>query len=461
MNIITCVISLIFLVLSLFYNRKNKAVSPSVLFFTLWSFILFLSILNLYNIYKPTDESYFLIMLMLIFFGIGNLIDIFLKNKNIHFNKLCIKEKEKEDKILKPHFKIFYVLCFTSIIFNIIDIIIMLYEAKQGTPMWQIRNWSLQPFGSNNPILNRRSFIEEVFRSIILTPFATIIPPIAAYYFFNSKDKKQKVFLLIFPAVELISSSLAGGGGRLGFIYYFGTFLLAFLITYKNGSIKKELIKKYRIIVILILILGILTVILYTTLRTGKGNLIKQIYTYFALPPTLLSIELPDIKNVGHTFGMTTFFGVHSYFFRIFDTIGLDFLIPQIYNNAYTNILNAEIFKDVGYGIGNAFVTPIYYFYLDGGYLFVCAASLVFGYIVSKLHRKFESNITARGFTIYILIMYGIFLTFIRIQTAIPAYIISFIFALFIFKTDKIKQKNDIEENCKNESKTSRRKNNG
>lgn len=452
MGIIAFTICFTFLIISLVLNRK-KNFSPVVLFFALWSFILFLSILKLYNIYTPSDETYFLIILMIVFFFIGNILNILFRSEF----KRTSKDKTNDlnsDAIIKPKFKLFYILSFAVIVFNIIDLIIIIKQIMGGTPMWQIRNWSLAPYGTSNPILDRRSFIEDAFRSIILVPLATIVHPIAAYYFFNTKENKQRYKLLVISLMVLISSSLAGGGGRLGFIYYFGCFILAFLIANKNKEVSKDKLKKYKKFMILLCVFGVLFIIIYTTIRTGTGNFIKQIYTYFALPPTLLSIWLPDIKNVEYTYGMTTFFGLHSYFFRVLDTIGLDFLVPQIYSNAYTNILNAEIFKNVGYGIGNAFVTPIYYFFVDGGYPFVCSASLIFGYVVSSLYERFERNINVRSFTMYVLITYGVFLTFVRVQTAIPAYVISFIFACFIltpFKQRKYKNVGKLKGGKNNE----------
>ena len=161
-------------------------------------------------------------------------------------------------------------------------------------------------------------------------------------------------------------------------------------------------------------------------------SLFQQIYKYFALPPTLLSIWLPKIKNINHTYGMVSLFGVHSYFFRVLKAINLEFLIPTIYNESFQHILNVEKFVECGFGAANAFVTPIYYFYIDGGYPFVCIASLLFGMIVSYSYKKICKNITLKNFVKYILITYGVFLTFIRIQTSIPSYIISFIFCLLI-----------------------------
>lgn len=424
MNILAFIISLICLIWCLSWKKNKKIISPITMFFALWCFIIFLSILNLYDIYKPSDEAYFLIILMLVFFFVGSFLGMMLKNNYNIENKIRIELKNK----------LFFGLSFICIILNILDILIIFKLYRAGNPMWQIRNWSLEPYGSSNPILNRRSFIEECIRSMIIGPFATLIPPITAFYFFHSEDKKLKKKLLINSIVVLVFSSLAGGGGRLGYIYYIGCFLLSFMAVNRNKEEINKLIKKYKKNIKLITIFGLIIAAVYTTVRTGKGNLIKQFYTYFALPPTLLSLWLREITNIKYTYGFTTFFGVHSYFFRVFETLGMSFLVPNIYNISFDNILGAEEFKNVGYGIGNAFVTPIYYFYKDGGIPFIIFASVLFGYIVAKIYKVFYNNINVKNFVIYALVTYGVFLTFIRIQTAIPSYIISFIFAKIIFK---------------------------
>ncbi len=123
------------------------------------------------------------------------------------------------------------------------------------------------------------------------------------------------------------------------------------------------------------LILGVIIVIGFTSIRTNMSFL-KQVYKYFALPPTLLSIWLPKINTVKHTCGLLTFFGVHSYIFRAFDILHLNFLIPNIYNETYAHLLNAEKFLETGMGVANAFVTPLYYF-LYRWWIYICMFSIL------------------------------------------------------------------------------------
>ena len=76
MNLITLIISIVLLIGFIFFYRKRNTISPIVIFFLLWTFVLFLSNLNLYGIYRPSFKAYFLIMLMLLFFSVGIILNI-------------------------------------------------------------------------------------------------------------------------------------------------------------------------------------------------------------------------------------------------------------------------------------------------------------------------------------------------------------------------------------------------
>lgn len=432
MGIIAFIISVTFLLFSLMISikMKKKIVSPNVIFLSLWTFILLLSNLNLYNIIKPSDRAYLLITIMIVFFEIGYSAILGLRFQ--------IKTNEKKVTLRK---KLFWIFSLLTMLFNVLDIIIVIQQYKKGVPMWQIRNWSLAPYGSSNPILDRQGFIETVLRNIILTPFDAIIGPIAAYKFFTEQDKKEKYSYSIIAIINLILGSMSSGGGRLGFIVFIGCYVLAFVLSIRNNTINSKKIKKYKRNIVLFCIFGILVITLYTVIRAGAKNILKQIYTYFALPPTLLSIWIPTIEKTKLTYGFTTLFGVHSYIFRFLEKVGLKTLIPNLYYISFDNITNAETFRNAGYGVANAFVTPVYYFMLDGGIPAVIIFSFVFGIIVSGISNKLNKIhvINLREFVIYCLIMYGIFISFIRIQTSIPTYIISFIYCYIFIKGVKNK----------------------
>lgn len=444
MGLITLVVCIIFLIYSLKTNNETLF-SPYVIFYSLWTFILLLSNIKLYNMKEASTFSYTLLLLMLIFFFVGsnfkNLISKFnFKNKEIFKkNNKLLKKKPNTTVHYKIHYKIIYILIFMSLLFYIFDIFSIIKNLRNGVEMWQIRNWLLEPFESSNPILDRRTFFETLVRTTILEPIELLIPAIASYMFFYEKKSFNKNLFIILSLILLFVSSFAGGGGRLAFIYYAGCFLLGFYSRKKNIDKTDKKYKKYKLCLIIGCIIGILIICLYTIVRVGPNQIIRQVYTYFSLPVTLLSEWLEKFEKIEYTYGMTSFFGIHSYFFRFIDMIGLNQLVPNIYNISYQNILNAEIFLDVGAGNFNAFVTPVYYFFLDGGIFATCIYSVLFGVLVSKVYQSILNNINIKSFCIYIVVIYGILVSFMRIQTAIPTYIISFIIIQLIFKNRKNK----------------------
>ena len=427
-----------------FLGKGRRVISPVFLFLLLWFVVLLFSTLRLYNIEPASNEAYLVILLMVMSFTLGYILYEFYKRKIAKKRLLeCGGGKEGVDNgqigFNDLRIKIYLALCVLLIIFNIIDCILVLKYVSSGTPAWQVRNWSLAPFGSSNPILDRRSFLEDVFRNVVLSPLSIIIPPITAYIVFRVKNKKFRLTCLIISLLALVTASFASGGGRLGFIYYTVCFGLAFLTLGKTKSIKKSISKKMLVLIVV----AISAVVGFTVFRTGVGNVAKQTYTYFAVPPTLLTKWLPEIEKSPKTYGMTSFFGVHSYVFRTADIIGAEQIVPGLYKDSFEHILDAEKFLDVGYGIANAFVTPAYYFMIDGGYIFVCLASIFFGLVSALIFWLFLEKKNILRFAVYVLVVYGVIVSFIRIQTSIPAYILAFLYIFLMFFRFSKKDKNE------------------
>ena len=327
-------------------------------------------------------------------------------------------------------------ICIMVILLNLIDTIIVFKHLLNGVPMWQIRNWSLAPFNSNNPILSRRSFIESFIRNVVFEPFGLLIHPVAAYYLFFGENKKDKKIMLFLSILTVLTESLAGGGGRLKYVYFIMCYLLTFIAFKKTLNSKTNILKKYRKVLIIFIIIAFIIVVGFTALRSGGRGFINEAYRYFALPPTLLSEWLPKLRFEPHTYGLLTTFGIHSYFFRGLNQIGMSSLVPGIFNKSFEHILNAEKFIKVGSKSANAFVTPVYYFYLDGGFIFVVIASILFGFLVTYVFNKIDNKLNIRSFILYMIIMYGVFVSFMRIQTAIPSYIIAIVFVYILTKKD-------------------------
>lgn len=435
MGIAVTIFAIILLLVSFFLiKEKYRATNPLFFFLALWCLILFLSIFNLFGLDPATDISYILLLTMIASFTVGYCVHAYFK-KSDKQTKKAKTEKASTSSVELPSLrdswvlKILLAIIVISIVLNLIDYFIGLHYIVQGFKPWQIRNWTLAPYGSSNPILDRRSFVEELFRAFIASPLALILPAIAAFYYFTPSEKKTRYSLLVLSLVSLVSSSLAGGGGRIEFIYYIGCFALAYFTIKKRKVLRKDLNTKR------ILLIGaacVLSVVGLTVFRTSLSSIFKQIYVYFALPPSLLSKWLPGINAAGFTFGLTTLFGVHSPVFRAIKTVGLSALVPTVYALSESNVFNAEVYMGMSEGAYNAFVTPVYYFMHDGGIIAVVLFSAIFGFLCSYVYQKYQNNFSLRTFILYILMFYGVFVSFSRIQTVSPAYILAIVFAFLV-----------------------------
>lgn len=419
--LVLCV-DLFLLIISLKIFSK-KLVNPIILFLALWGFIIFLSCLNLYDIDKPSNETWILMLSMIVCFFMGNIIQ---KSGKVLVMRNGIFVHRHEMK--KRLFIILTIIIFLAVFYNCFEIVKYL---KNGIPLWQIRNWTLEAYGSDSQ--NDRSFIEQIIKVMVIDPFAALFFPFVAYYFLNPKKNKYRKSLLVLSLCYLVLSSLSSGGGRLAIVCYVFYFFLAYISFAKKSIVKRINIKKYKKIIIFFAVIGVFAVGILSTLRNGVGTFVREIYIYFALPPTLLDKWLPELQTGPHTYGMLTFFGIHSYFFRFFEAVGLNDLVPNLYNVSYKWILNAESWKNVGSGVNNAFVTPIFYFYKDGGIVFVCVFSFLLGCITQMLYKKFTQRLNIGSFILYLLVMYGVLVSFMRVQTCIPSYWISFIMTYFLF----------------------------
>lgn len=416
-------------ILIVFLTNKDKLFSPIKLFFCMWSMILTLSCIHISALNVPSNEAYFLILLMLISFLIGNVFCLYL------IQKKTMPQKKKTR--VKLFINLFLILSSLLIIFYIIDIYMVIKYRIDGYEMWEIRNWTLAPYGSSNPILDRRTVFETILRKVILEPFSLLVHPIAAYFLCFEKNKKIKTWMLVVSVLTLVTGSIAGGGGRLGYVFFVMCYGIAFWTLYRTKGIKKEIFKKYVKIIVALSVMAFVAVLGFTAIRVGKGSFFKQFYKYFALPPTLLSEWLPEIKTIPHTYGLLTTFGLHSYFFRALSQIGLSSLVPGVFKVAFDSMLAAEIVIPVGDGVGNAFVTPVYYFYIDGGYPFVIIASALFGFLVTYIYNRIIRRMNVRNYVLYMIVLYGVLVSFMRIQTVIPSYLISILLVFVLTYSGK------------------------
>jgi len=148
-----------------------------------------------------------------------------------------------------------------------------------------------------------------------------------------------------------------------------------------------------------------------------------------------------NMYNAYDTAGWLSLNGFLSPVFMIFNYLG--FVYPKKYE--FVQTVRGAIEQDIVIGNGvrtNAFLPAGFYCYLDGGYLGVVLGMFLFGMIVGTAYRKVKNGGADKDKVIYILLMIGVMISFIRLEFSNSAYALAFVYLWLFYKKSTLSHKN-------------------
>lgn len=419
-------ICILLLILSL---RKSKNLyNPVIVFYIVWTIILFFNLIGAYRINKASTITYYYIIVGLISLFLGNIVGQNSKLYHVSFGR------KNNNARYSVRYSIVYLMMLVTAIFLTFDVVVVIKALLSGNSLAVIRTWYTATFASGeNPIEARRGFIEQVIRVIIIEPFLCALPVLCAINLYGEKKNNKFICGAI---CLLILNVIASGGGRLSILTYAFTFIFAFFIYKKRLNIDYSKIKKYKKWILSFSVVGIIAVSYLTTKRAATG-LIEEIYYYFGMCIPLFDRWIPYIQKSVHTYGVLGGFGLIRIPFLIFE--GLGFQVPQNYKLAQSYIIQANQFYNVGARSGNSFVSPFYYLLLDGGVVGIIIGMFLFGYISAVTYRKAKREFDEKKVYFLILLIQAALLSFIRWQFIGTAFAMAFVYSFIFFSKNNKK----------------------
>lgn len=418
----TCLILLLFSFL-----KRRKIYDPAFIMYGMWSVILFFNFLGAYGINKASSKAYYYILIGLISFFVGMIIQTILRTDRIsisiaHYNI----NKDKE-----INYRLIYIIAGISIALSLIDFFIVIRSLLfDHMSLSQIRSWKLELFDDAiNPISARRSFLEQTFRVVFLAPFTTALVPIAIIDLFSKEKGKSHLFSI--SILLILFNAISGGGSRFSILNIILMTVVVSLI-YKDET--EKIIKNVNKKIVVLIALGIGSIV-YFTLKRTRISLFEEIYYYVALCVPLFDYWIPTIEKGVHTNGMLILYGITRIPCMIFEKLELG--NGELYELARSYILSANSFRNVGARVSNAFVTPFYYLYLDFGLFGIILGMGLLGYFAEKYFNKVQHGLKKQDLFIYLLIIRGIVFTFVRWDFISTDYALAFFFIFLFFKDKK------------------------
>ncbi|MFC6649001.1 O-antigen polymerase [Paenibacillus rhizoplanae] len=416
MSYLIGLICILFVFLS--YKYDHKLYNPYILFNLWWGTTIFISGLGLFGIYIPNVNTYFLMLLAIVFFNLS----AFFKFRKINKSTLKItinkNHNNNENKSIK--FVIFMELIIIAYLLK--RTILVLKLLLSGMSYQTIRYEFFYADNINNgydQLVNAWFVLPIITFSIILLSLMII-------------EKRNNRVLLILTLISVGQYSFSSGGRSL--------LLTSGLILIMSWMISKDKVKvsflskiKIRIsMIVLVIAMFTITIFRNDTLGNPIIQAFKTIVLYFTAPyiyfENLIGLVIQDKVTL---YGGAFFGGIIDVFVLFCRYIGFD--LTQIsthvgkYNQLYLSVGDSSYY--------NAFPTMIFTFFYDFGYLGIVLESFIFGLMANYFYGKMKREDSTASKGIYIIIVIMIYESVMRwIGTSATPWIV--ILLLFIF--DKI-----------------------
>lgn len=421
----TALILFVIMIFTYYYDKRIcNLITP---FCGLWALITFLSSLGLYGMLDVNDIAYIIILVSVLSFVVGYYM---LKDKHIIFST---KNKQSYETRIRT-FKLAYNHIFAIQVFSTLFLLNLFSRAL--VYLLQDNGWNTvrdMYQGYNGDSLFFTS-IEKMINDVLVSPFMFVTICILTVMIFEKEIKKHKLVFFL-GWIDLLLYMLMSAG-RLFVV----TIILFIILGMSIYSIQIKFSKKKKRKITILIIVCIIITLTLTSLRKSsieEWDTIHQIYSYFAITPSILGNWVDYINFNGiNTYGMGFLNGIFSVFNIFYGRLGIEIplktLTEAIIQATETFI---PVFANKNY---NAFVSAFFYFYLDFRWIGVILGGLFIGIVSAQSYLCIKKNRNVYNVMIFLLWSFCLFKTMTRWEPLSPVCILSFIYLRVFVKSVRI-----------------------
>lgn len=426
------VLSIILLLVGIYAYKINRGMDLLTLFCFLWSVVFGFASLKLYGMREYSNGTVLLFatgtLSVVIFAFLGR----YGKYKSCSIKQGLFSKLSREN--LTVNKKMLCVFLVPITFFVIYSVMRMLTLYSSGVPLGTIHAMYLGRGGENFFTLNILSQIH----SKMIIPLLYCMIPIVVYY--TLTDFKNNWIVVGISTLDIFLYMVATGS-RVVAIFIFVDILL--VLPFANIVLTRKTFRKIKRIGFFFIAVVLILLIAYTISRKEFVNnsessifhqLFGEIYKYFSLCVPLSDYWISEVNsNKLMTYGKMSIYGLISliewFFVRFFKTDMFSWL--DICRNLASDLeVMQPIFADAKC---NAFVTYIFYFYVDFGIIGVIIFSSILGFACGKISRKMKKKHNESTLLFYLLFAQTISMSFSRWSFFDAPYVLAFLYMRLLF----------------------------
>lgn len=429
-------LSIILLFSGVYSCKQNKGLDLLSLFCFIWCIVFGLASLKLYGMRNYSFDTVLLFAMGTMAFVIFAFWGRYGKYKHYRIRQSVLSKPSNINVNINK--TLLYILLIPVTVFVIYSTMRMLEIASSGVPLGTIHAMYLGRGGESFFTLN----ILNQLHSKLVIPCIYCLAPIVVYYSLTGFKNNWMAVTIGFADIVLY---LIATGSRVIAIFILVDIFL--MLPYANIVLSKRTFKKIKKIGYIFVALVGTILIYYTISRKGftdnSGSsvfdqLLGEVYKYFSLCIPLSDYWFSEVNSSGLvTYGKMSFYGFLSliewFFAQFFKTSTFPCL--DVCRNLASDLeVMQPIFIDAKC---NAFVTYIFYFYVDFGIFGVILLSSLWGGVCGSISKKIKRKHNESTMLFYLLLAQTVSMSFSRWCFFDAPYILAFIYMRLLFVGSK------------------------
>ena len=396
----------------------KNIINPITVFCGVWGVVLLGYSFHAYDLYYASEKSIFLIGSGVIMFFIGGVsASVLLSGRGVGKKAVRIKPDA-----VRPHYLILLVLNLIAFAFLAgfgVTTLKMLLAGRSFYQIHQQYNQTTGTIGSSRLYQNVMSWFIWPLMDASLATSAVVLQC-------DKERDRCKRWALLFIFVNLaLFTIITGKRAHLGYLVMYiiaAYFLQGHKTRLKTGT-KAAVVLGFAVIA---------WAFVHISKSRGSVSIFRTLYIYLVGCVPHLSAKLESLS-----FKPSGIASIYGFFQAPLILINYFLHIPVLsaVRNSMGELIaitqtRVQIAPNISF---NAFLSPFYYFYVDGGIAGNLIFSFIYGFVSSMIYIRYVHKRSYKTLVIYLLVFFSLYMSIVRIQFFQMRYVLSFAYVLLLF----------------------------
>ena len=401
-------------------------VNPVTVFCSVWGVILLGYSVHAYGLYYASSQSIRIIVSGVIMFFVGSVTATVLYTRKA---KQFSRDASVDTDTLPINYGVLLFLNIISFIFLIGFGITVFLQLLSGKDFHYIHKMYNEEEGILGGSVANKNMITWFVWPLMHASLASVAVMVQCDKSKNNRLKRLCIFFIL--ANLALFTLISGKRSFLAELAFF--FIAVFWMQGKRTKLRRR--TKFFIAIVLVLVIMALE---YISSGRGAESITRTIYFYLCGCVPHLSVKLQGAAIV--TKGVSSIYGFYQAPLIAFNVIAR---IPYL-SDIRSSMSELAVYTQERVYIGtdatyNAFLSPFYYFYTDGGMAGNLIFSFLFGLFATYVYHNHLKKRSYKSMTIYLIVFFSLYLSMVRMQYFQMRFVLSFVYVFLFFKRFKYK----------------------